>query len=61
MLASNIVPPFFSTSRFHPEDTTRIMSGDEQTEQTYTFWLSDLPKLDLQVDKGTDFTMWRIQ
>ena len=26
-----------------------------------TFWLSDLPKLNLQVDKGTDFAAWRIQ
>ena len=28
---------------------------------SYTFQLSDLPKLDLQVDKGTDFTAWRLQ
>ena len=34
------------------------MSGDERP---YTFRLSDLPRLDLQVDKGTDFTAWRIQ
>ena len=25
------------------------------------FRLSDLPKLDLQVDKGTDFAAWRLQ
>ena len=34
------------------------MSSDERP---YTFRLSDLPRLDLQVDKGTDFTAWRIQ
>ena len=28
---------------------------------SYTFRLSDLPKLDLQVDRGTDFTTWRLQ
>ena len=28
---------------------------------SYTFRLSDLPKLDLQVDRGTDFTAWRLQ
>ena len=26
----------------------------------YTFHLSDLPKLDLQIDKGTDFTAWHL-
>ena len=30
-------------------------------EQTYTFRQSDLPKLDLQVDRGTDFIAWRTQ
>ena len=30
-------------------------------DTSYTFRLSDLPKLDLQVDKGTDFTAWRLQ
>ena len=25
------------------------------------FCLSDLPKLDLQIDKGTDFTTWHLQ
>jgi len=28
---------------------------------SYTFRLSDLPKLDLQVDRGTDFTAWLLQ
>ena len=28
---------------------------------SYTFRLSDLPKLDLQVDRGTDFTAWHLQ
>ena len=28
---------------------------------TYTFRQGDLPKLDLQVDRGTDFTAWRTQ
>ena len=38
------------------------MTDDENPRQVpYTFQLSDLPKLDLQVDKGTDFTAWRIQ
>jgi len=27
----------------------------------YVFRLSDLPKLDLQIDRGTDFTAWRLQ
>ena len=27
----------------------------------YTFWQSDLPKLDVQIDRGTDFTAWRMQ
>ena len=30
-------------------------------EPTYTFCQSDLPKLDLQVDRGTNFSPWRIQ
>ena len=30
-------------------------------ETLYTFCPSDLPKLDLQVDKGIDFTAWRLQ
>ena len=28
---------------------------------TYTFRQSDLPKLDLNVDRGTDFAAWRAQ
>ena len=28
---------------------------------TYVFRQSDLPKLDLQVDRGTDFAAWRAQ
>ncbi|XP_065902494.1 uncharacterized protein [Dysidea avara] len=28
---------------------------------SYTFRLNDLPKLDLQIDRGTDFTAWRLQ
>ena len=27
----------------------------------YVFRLSDLPKLDLQVDRGTDFEAWKTQ
>jgi len=27
----------------------------------YTFRQSDLPKLDVQIDRGTDFTAWRMQ
>ena len=30
-------------------------------EPTYTFCQSNLPKLDLQVDQGTDFLAWRMQ
>ena len=30
-------------------------------EPTYTFRQSDLPKLDLNIDKGTDFAAWRTQ
>ena len=30
-------------------------------EPTYTFRQSDLPKLDLQMDRGTDFIAWRTQ
>ena len=31
------------------------------TEPSYTFRLGDLPKLDLQVDRGTDFKAWKSQ
>ena len=31
------------------------------TEPTYTFRQSDLPKLDLNIDRGTDFTAWCTQ
>ena len=37
------------------------MTAENRAEASYTFRLSDLPKLDLQVDKGTDFTAWRLQ
>ena len=38
------------------------MTDDDNPRQVpYTFRLSDLPKLDLQVDKGTDFTAWHTQ
>ena len=30
-------------------------------EPTYTFRQGDLPKLDLQVDRGTDFSAWKMQ
>ena len=30
-------------------------------EQAYTFRQGNLPKLDLQVDRGTDFTVWCLQ
>ena len=29
------------------------------TEPTYTFRQGDLPRLDLQIDRGTEFTAWR--
>jgi len=35
--------------------------ADDAPVPIYTFRLSDLPKLDLQVDRGTDFTAWRLQ
>jgi len=35
--------------------------GDDNPVPPYTFRLSDLPKLDLQLDRGTDFTAWRLQ
>jgi len=35
--------------------------ADDAPTPPYTFRLSDLPKLDLQVDRGTDFTTWRLQ
>ena len=28
---------------------------------TYVFRQGDLPKLDLQVDRGTDFKAWKVQ
>ena len=31
------------------------------TAPSYTFRLSDLPKLDLQIDKGTEFIAWHLQ
>ena len=31
------------------------------TAAAYTFRQGDLPKLDLQLDRGTDFTAWRTQ
>ena len=31
------------------------------TEPTYTFHQGDLPKLDLQIDRGTEFTAWQTQ
>ena len=31
------------------------------TEKTYTFRQGDLPRLDLQVDRGTEFTAWCLQ
>ena len=31
------------------------------TESTYTFRQGDLPRLDLQIGRGTEFTAWRTQ
>ena len=31
------------------------------TEPTYTFCQGDLPRLDLQIDRGTEFTTWQTQ
>ena len=32
--------------------------NEGESQRQYTFCLGDLPKLDLQVDKGKDFTTW---
>ena len=37
------------------------MTNEPRIGTFYTFCLSDLPKLDLQFDKGTDFAVWRLQ
>ena len=34
---------------------------DSRAEGRYTFRLSDLLKVDLQIDKGMDFSAWRLQ
>ena len=36
-------------------------SPEAAQRPSYTFRLSDLPKLDLQVDRGTDVTAWHLQ
>ena len=36
-------------------------ASDSRAEGRYTFRLSDLLKLDLQIDKGTDFSAWCLQ
>jgi len=33
----------------------------EEEMSTFTFRQGDLPKLDLQVDRGTDFAAWKAQ
>ena len=45
-------------SRHYP---TSYMALRAATEPSYTFRLGDLPKLDLQVDRGTDFKAWKSQ
>ena len=37
------------------------MSRDRPEAASYTFRLGDLPKLDLQIDRGSDFAAWRTQ
>ena len=37
------------------------MAEDQDQATPYVFRLIDLPKLDLQIDRGTDFTTWRLQ
>ena len=37
------------------------IAEDQDQATPYVFRLSDLPKLDLQVDRRTDFTAWRLQ
>ena len=36
-------------------------ASDSRAEGRYTFRLSNLPKVDLQIDKGMDFSAWRLQ
>jgi len=52
-------PAFFSTGL--DQKTTPVMMAETRAEALYTFRLSDLPKLDLEVDKGTDFTACHLQ
>ena len=33
----------------------------EEARPTFTFWQGNLPKLDVQVDQGTDFATWKAQ
>ena len=42
-------------------DETPPMAEDQDQAMPYIFCLSDLPKLDLQKNRGTDFTAWRVQ
>lgn len=28
---------------------------------TYVFWHGDIPKLDVQIDRGSDFKVWKLQ
>ncbi len=39
----------------------RAKNQEPRTKMPYTFRQGDLPKLDLQVDRGTDFKAWKTQ
>ena len=41
--------------------SSSYMALQAATEPSYTFRLGDLPRLDLQVDRGTDFKAWKSQ
>ena len=49
------LPPFFFVESSHHFDRPEAMPV------TYTFRQGDLPKLDLQVDRGSDFAAWKLQ
>ena len=50
----------YTVSR-HFSQPSLVEITTQRAEASYTFCLSDLPKLDLQIDKGTDLTAWPLQ
>ncbi len=45
----------------HYEPDSIIKNQEPRNKMAYTFGQGDLPKLDLQVDRGTDFKAWKTQ